>query len=512
MRRVGNQTASALTMPAPVGGLNDRDALASMPVTDAVIMRNWWPEPSRVVTRSGSQRWAYGMPGPVETLAQHAAVDGTFEVFAVSGGGVYNVTDPGEVDAPIISGLTNSQWNPVPVSTPGGNFLYMFNGQDKPLLYDGTDWQQIDATTTPGITGVDTTLLKQAVVFKSRLFMVERNSMKAYYLPAASLGGAAQMIDLGAVFQRDGYIVGLYSWTIDAGAGSDDHLVVLSSNGEAAVYSGTDPTNINSWNLVGLFFVGRPVGSRPVAKYGGDLILLCERGVVQLSSALLTASIDRSSALSDKVQNGVSAAMRDYGLNFGWEVTTYPQQNALIVNVPAGDGNNFQYLQNLITKSWTTFEGWHAQTFLDTGFGLFCGGDNEVRVCWVGNNDDDTPIECEVLQAFQDFKSASQVKYFTMVRPYLRSTGSPSILYGLNGDYNPEEVYGSFTYTPPSGMIWGEMVWGDMYWGGGLRNITNWRTVGRLYHAAAVRLKLQGNGAVTEWTNTGFVYKTGGLM
>lgn len=512
MRRVGNQTATALTMPAPVGGLNDRDALASMPVTDAVIMRNWWPEPSRVVTRPGSQSWATGLPGEVRTLAQHAATDGTYEVFALAGGGLYNVTDPGPVDAPIVSGLTNSDWQPTPVSTPGGNFLYLFNGQDKPLLYDGTDWQAIDGTTTPSITGVDTTLLKQGLVFKSRLFMVERNSMKVHYLPAASLGGAAQEINLGSVFQRDGYIVGLYSWTIDAGAGSDDHLVVLSSNGEVAVYAGTDPSNINSWNLVGLFFVGRPIGERPITKFGGDLIMLCERGVVTLSAALLTASIDRRSDLSDKIQNGISAAMRDYGLNFGWEVTTYPQQNALIVNVPAGGGNNFQYLQNLITKAWTSFDGWNAYTFLDSGFGLFCGCDGEVRLVWVGNNDDSTPIECEVLQAFQDFKSASQVKYFTMVRPYLRSTGNPSIVYGLNGDYNPQEVSGSFTYTPPSGMIWGEMIWGDMYWGGGLRSITNWRTTGSMYHAAAIRIKLQNNGAVTEWTNTNFVYKMGGLM
>lgn len=513
MRRVGNQTASALTMPAPVGGLNDRDALASMPVKDAVIMRNWWPEPSRLVTRSGSQQWASGLPGEVRTLAQYAATDGTYEVFAVCNGGLYDVTDPGEVGAPIVSGLITSDFNPVPVSTPGGNFLYLFNGQDDPLLYDGTDWTPINDTSTPiSITGVETSTLSQGVVFKSRLFMVERNSMSVFYLPAASLGGAAQEINLGSVFQRDGYIVGLYSWTLDAGAGSDDHLVVLSSNGEAAVYAGTDPSNINTWNLIGLFFVGKPIGSRPVAKFGGDLMLLTERGVIPLSGALLTASIDRQAAISDKIQNSIAAAIRDYSFNFGWEVATYPQQNALIVNVPAGDGNNYQYLQNLITKAWTQFDGWNAFTFLDSGFGLMCGGNGEVRLCWVGNNDDATPIECEVLQAFQDFKSASQVKYFTMVRPYLRSTGNPSINYGLNGDYNPEEIYGSFTYTAPSGMIWGEMIWGDMFWGGGLRNITSWRTTGRMYHAAAIRIKLQNNGAVTEFTNTNFVYKMGGLM
>lgn len=512
MRRVGNQTASATTMPAPVGGLNERDSLAAMSVHDAVIMRNFWPEPSRIVTRAGSQRWAFGIPGQVHTLAEYAVLDGTYRIFAASGGNIYEVTNPGEVGAPVVTGQSSPRWQSVNISTPGGNFLYLFNGQDAPQLFDGTDWTAVTGTSTPGITGVDTTTLLQGVVFKGRLFMVERESMSIWYLSAGTLGGAAQEANLGSVFQFGGSIVGLYSWTLDAGNGSDDYLVVLSSNGEAAVYSGTDPSSIDTWKLVGLFFIGKPIGERPVTKFGGDLVILCERGAVMLSQALLTADVDRRSAISDKIQNGLAGAMRDYGINSGWCVEVYPQQNALIINVPAANGSGFQYVQNLITKAWTTFSGWNSYALLDSGFGLLSGGDGEVRLCWVGNNDDETPIESEVLQAFQDFKSASQVKYFTMVRPFLRSTGSPSIIYGLNGDYNPEEVNGTFTYTPPTGMIWGQMVWGDMFWGGGYRNITNWRTTGRLYHAAAIRIKMQGNGSSTEWTNTNYVFKMGGLM
>lgn len=512
MRRVGNQTANALTMPAPVGGLNDRDALASMSVKDAVILRNWWPEPSRLITRAGSQKWATGLPGRVETLVQYAATDGSYELFAIADGDLFDVTNPGDVDTAIITDLPTSRWEPMSISTPGGNFLYLFCGQSDPLLYDGTDWQAIDDSTTPEITGVDAATLKQGIVFKSRFFAVQRNSMSIYYFPAATMGGEATSIDLSGIFQRDGYIVGLYTWTIDAGNGSDDHLIILTSNGEVAVYGGTDPSSIDTWNLIGLFFIGKPIGQRPVTKFGGDLVVLTERGAVVMSSALMSSEIDNRSALSDKIQNAMAASMRDYGINFGWEVLTYPQQNALIVNVPRAYGGSMQYVMNLITKSWTIFEGWDVSTMLDSGFGLMAGGSNETRLCWVGNNDDLLPIECEVLQAFQDFKSASQVKYFTMVRPYLRSDGNPSIVYGLNGDYSPQPVNGTYTYKPPSGMIWGEMEWGDMYWGGGLRDITSWRTTGRMYHSAALRIKLQNNGSQVEWTNSNFVFKTGGLL
>lgn len=512
MRRVGNQTAQSASIQAPVGGLNDRDSLAAMPPKDAVILRNWWPEPSRLVTRKGSQDWATGFPSEVRTLVQYANLDGTYEIFAASGSNVYNVTDSGPVGAPVLSGLTLDIFEPTSISTAGGNFLYLFNGQDEARLYDGTTWTVINGASTPAITGVATDTIKSAIVFKSRLFLVERNSMTVFYLPPASIAGAAAMIDLGSVFQRDGYIVGLYSWTIDAGDGADDHLVVLSSNGEAAIYSGTDPSNIATWNLVGLFFVGKPVGSRPMVKFGGDLMYLCERGLVPLSAALLSSAIDRKAAISDKVQNGMSSAMRDFGLNFGWEVKLHPQQNALIVNVPAGYGRNYQYLQNLITQAWTIFDGWDARTFLDSGFGLFFGDSNSVKIAWVGENDGMLPIECDALQSFQDFKSPAITKYFTMAKPYLRSNGNPSILFGLNGDYNVQNISGTFSYNPPYGMVWGSMVWGTMTWGGSLRNITGWQTYGSVFTSAAMRLKLQNNGSSTEWANTDYVYQRGGLL
>ena len=126
------------------------------------------------------------------------------------------------------------------MTTAGGSFLYLFNGVDKPLMYDGTEWKSIDAGSTPAITGVDTTRLIDGCVFKGRMYLVERNSMNLWYLPVASIGGAAVDIPMGQIFQRGGHIVTAKTWTIDAGNGSDDHLVILTSNGEVAVFSGYD--------------------------------------------------------------------------------------------------------------------------------------------------------------------------------------------------------------------------------------------------------------------------------
>lgn len=510
--RLGRQTAGATSLPAPVGGLNDRDSLAQMPIQDAVILSNWWVEPSKLVTRKGCVNWSTGFTSPVETIIEYSPPSGVTRLFAASGGAIYDITGAGPIGEPVVTGLNSNRWNQVSASTPGGNFLYLFNGVDEPLRFDGTDWVSVNATSTPPISGITTNLLTQGVVFKSRLFMVERESLRVWYLPAASIGGDAISIDLGSIFQRGGHLVGLYSWTIDAGNGADDHLVCISSNGEVAVYAGTDPATITSWNLIGLFYLGRPVGSRCAVKFGGDLLIICEQGIYPLGKGLLSSSIDRRATITEKIQNSINKAITAYRGYFGWELCLYPEQNALIVNVPMGNGRSQQFVQNTITQAWTVFNGWNANTFRDTDFGLFFADSDSVKLAWVGDVDVTEFITCDALQSFQYFGSPAQNKYFTMVRPYMQSAGNPSILYGINGDFDPQEVTGVLNYTPPGGMVWGEMVWGEMVWGGSLRQLSGWNTVGAIHRAAAMRIKVQNNQASTEWASTDFVFQAGGIL
>lgn len=512
-RRIGYQTAGSVPLPAPVGGLNDRDPLAAMPVEDAVILENWWPLPSRLRVRNGYTPWATGFSTSVDTIVEYSPPSGLNKLFAASGGSIFDITANGPIGAPVVTGQTNNRWQEASASTAGGNFLYLFNGTDKPQLYNGTTWQAVDAGSSPiAITGIATTSLVQGCVFKNRLFMTERDSMRVWYLPVASVGGAAQAIDFGAIFQRGGWVVGMYTWTIDAGNGADDHAVFLSSNGEVAVYAGTDPSNASSWSLIGLFYLGVPIGRRCAVKYGGDLLIMCERGVMPLGKSLLSSSVDRRAAISDKIQNSVNNAVSAYRNNFGWELCVFPEQNALLLNVPQGMGANFQFAMNSLTGAWTKFTGWSANTVKNTSLGLYFGDSNSVKRAWSGNLDGTSMIVADGLQSFQDFGTQARNKYFTMVRPYLQTNGRPSILYGINGDYLPSMVVGELSYTPPGGMVWGSMIWGSMVWGGAFTQLSNWNTVGGIYQAAALRLIVQSNSSDVEWASTSFVFQPGGLL
>lgn len=512
VRRRGGRApdTGASTIPAPVGGLNDRDSITNMPQSDAVILENWWPQPSRVSVRNGYYEHATGLPGPVETLVEYAPPDGSIQLLAACDGGIYDVTIQGPVGAPEVAGQSSDRWQPVAATTAGGSYLYLFNGVDKPLLYDGSTWVSVDGSSVPAITGItDTTRIIDGCVFKNRGYLVERNSMNLWYLPLSAIGGEAKSIAMGQIFRRGGWIATVQTWTIDAGEGSDDHLVVISSNGEVAVFAGHDPESITGWRLVGVFWLGRPVGQRPCIKFGGDLLVIAEDGVFPLGKGLLSSSIDRRVALTDKIQNVIKREASLLKGEFGWQLCVSPDNAALILNVPAGAGKNYQFVQNTITGAWAKFTGWDARSWLDSPMGLFFGGNGVVCRAWQGMTDGTNQIVADALQAFGYFGSKSQEKYFTMIRPYLMTTGRPSVMYGMNGDFTPDEPGGELQYYPPPGMIWGSMIWGSMIWGGSMQQLFEWLTVGRVAKSGAPRLRVQANGAELEWSATDVLFTKG---
>jgi hypothetical protein len=148
-RRPVARTAS---VPAPIGGLNARDSVAAMPITDALILRNWFPLPYAVSMRKGWQEFVVGLdPGENATLAVHSPAVGADKPIAFTGNKIYVLAAPGPAPAPIVTGLTNDYWQTTMYSNAGGNYLYCVNGFDSPRYYDGTAFTIPSFTTTvPG--------------------------------------------------------------------------------------------------------------------------------------------------------------------------------------------------------------------------------------------------------------------------------------------------------------------------------------------------------------------------
>src|SRR6185295_1809483 len=302
--------AVTASIAAPIGGWNVRDALGAMDPLDCVSIVNYFPGTTSLILRSGYSSWATGFPSQVETIFAYSGST-TTKLFGVSGGSIYDATSGGAVGAAAVSGLTNSKWQYTNIATPGGNYIVAVNGADSPISFDGTTWAN------PSITGLTSSQLITIEPHKNRLWFSQVGTLKAWYLPIQSIAGAAQALDLSSFAPHGGYLMAIGTWTIDAGYGVDDLLAFITSNGDVIVYRGTDPSSATTWALVGVWWIGSPIGRRCLIKYNGDLLIICQDGIIPMSSLLQSSRTNPRVALTDKIQSQMSSAISTYGANFG---------------------------------------------------------------------------------------------------------------------------------------------------------------------------------------------------
>lgn len=502
------------SLPPPVGGWNARDAWANMAETDAVALTNYFPGVSSVDLRGGCKTWASGMSGAVETLMCFNGAT-TTKLFAIDANGksIYDITATGPVGAPVVTGLTNARWEHSNISTPGGHFMYAVNGVDKPLLYTGgtNTWTPIDGASVPPITGVTTTLLANCLLFKNRMWFIERDSLKAWYLPPLSVGGAAQVLDMSAYAVEGGYLVDMIAWTLDAGTGVDDYLVFITNNGEIIVWRGTDPSSAATWAQAGVWKVGAALGKRCMLKYGGDALILTLDGLLPLAQALQSSRLDPRVALTDKIQAALSAASDTYQNSFGWQILYFPKKNAVWVNIPFGPTLQQQYVMNNITKAWCNFTNWTAncwELFRDEPY--YGSDDGTVHHAWDANfADHGAGISANAIQSFNYFGQRGIEKLFTRARPNFLTTGKPAIGMGLAVDFNINQTPPPISFLPTNFAQWDVALWDVGLWGQDLNINSNWQGVTGVGYCAAPVFRSQSSGVQINWTSTDIVYQAG---
>jgi hypothetical protein len=131
------QSAQTITVAAPIGGWNARDALGAMDPLDAVTLQNFWPGTNSVILRNGYTKHATGLPGVVETLMAYSSGTSN-KLFAASVTSIYDVTSPGAVGAASVTSLTNAKFQYINMTTTAGSYLMCVNGADKLRIYNGT--------------------------------------------------------------------------------------------------------------------------------------------------------------------------------------------------------------------------------------------------------------------------------------------------------------------------------------------------------------------------------------
>ena len=455
------------------------------------------------------------------TLWSRSATTSTAQTIStITRGGTGNLT--ATLTTAVAHGLVTGNTVTVAGAVPA-----QFNGTYRITVTNATTFTYTMATAPSGdastvgtytvkyfVTGLNSNQFANINLFKERLYFVQKDSLSFWYLPVDSINGAVTEFPLGGIFKKGGYLQAMGTWTIDAGYGVDDLAAFVTSNGEVAIYKGSDPSDPNDWALIGIWNIGQTFARKCLFKYGGDLLLLTEDGLVPLSAGLQSTRLDPRVNITDKIFFAISQAADLYANNFGWQINYFAKVNMLIVNIPVTGGSE-QYVMHNITKSWARFTNINANCWELSGDDMYFGGTGFVGKFYDTFADSGTNITAFVQQAYSYFDSRGQQKRFTLVRPILQTdNGLPTVLCGISTDFDTVNLTNQISFNPSilNTGEWDLDTWDNANWGGGLVTTKVWQGVTGLGYAGSVSMNVVSQRIEFHWASTDFVMERGGIL
>jgi hypothetical protein len=481
-----------------------------MPEDFAVELENIFPNLTSCDLRSGFTSHSTGNgSGAVETLVEYAGPV-TRKLLSAAGSVIYDSSAEG-ASTSIATGKANARWQTTMFGTSGGNFLFMVNGEDAPVYYNGS------AFVTPSLASVTAADIVHVVAHQRRLFFVFNDSLIFGYLPVVSVAGTVATFDIGGLCRKGGYIQAIGSWTRDGGAGPDDLFVAITSEGECIIYSGNDPSVAASWNLVGVFNIGKPIGRRCVEKVGSDLIVTTQDGAISLATFLPIDQVGSlGQAITTNIQNEFLTSSRAYSTVFGWQSIHYPQGSYSLFNIPLTTTESVQYIVNTQTGAWCKFTGQNAACWSlfngDLYFGAQAGG--VIYKADTGANDNSANINWKIRPAFSYFGSRGSQKIFTLCRPHFTADGEIGFAIALNLNFSnlePTNVPSTRAANSLSTGVWDVAKWDEVNWGGKIGHQA-WTTVLGIGDCASPTIQGATNTVTLSFTAYDMMWQQGSTL
>lgn len=489
------QVIKQIPLVFPVGGWNSKQPLASMAPEFAVQLKNWFPQPGYGEIRRGYRPHAWDIVSDATSIETLMAWRGpaSSKLFAAGGGAIYDATSNSAATSSV-TGLTDDRWQHVNFSISSGHYLFIVNGADGARHYNGSTWA------TPSITGVSSSDLIHVNVHKQRLWFVEKDTTDAWYLGTEAIAGSATKFALGSRFTRGGYLMAMGTWTRDGGSGPDDYAAFISSEGQIALYQGTDPSSANTWALVGTFDVPPPIGRRCFFRYGADLALITLQGVFPLSQLL---SVDESQvqrvALSDNITPDFTARASSYAGNWGWQAVVYPKGTRLIVNIPTSENATaIQYVMNTITGGWCEFDAHNANCWIVYNDNLYFGDNTgTVHRADIGALDYDSEIVAVGQTSYSAYKNAN-VKRWSLVKPLIVASGSLRPEIGVSADFSETDTLSTQAASTSAVAVFGTAVFNTSVFASDANIISDWVGVAALGSFGSIKFRARVGSAAED--------------
>jgi hypothetical protein len=509
-RSAQNEGVKSINMVSPVGGLNFRDPLPMMGATDAVQLDNFICKGSGVKMRAGYAAHYTGNSKLVGTIMPYQS--GNFSdhrLFAAIQGEILDVTegDKGTVTSTAVPYDNTGEWSYVNYSLQAKKYLVAVNNGGGYWVYDpesGWAKQTIQGLPNDNLTSVSE--------WQNRIWITVQGYSSVFYLGIGEVltGAVAQEFDYGPMFKHGGNAQVVANWSHDSGSGPSNYQVILSTTGDAVVYKGTDPDNLETYQLVGTWYVGNiPKGDKFFSRVSGDLYILTDLGIISMAALTSGKNIENgvTNPIIGKVYTMISNQMSKDLYGDKWELRILPWLDIMIITAPRrSNGQYRQAVQCISSGQWSTFTGvpiycseiFDRRHFFSDQNGVIYEGfnsdrDGEVAETETLSASEGTDVVGSILTAFNDFGAPTNLKRFLMVRPLFIGSNPPQISVNIMVDYQPKVLSISADKADMGGSLWDTAIWDEARWVSSANPYASWVGVDGVGYMGALQLRVKGN-------------------
>ena len=273
---------------------------------------------------------------------------------------------------------------------------------------------------------------------------------------------------MGGVFKRGGTLLFGASWSTDATGGPAELCVFVTTEGECAIYGGSDPSGgLGTWSLQGLCRIGRPLGAKAFIKAGGDLLISTDIGAVSLGQAMQNdVAALAPTAVSYPIETEWNLAVK-YRSGSSWHSEIWPTKQMVLVVTPTASGYPAQiFAANARTGAWAKFTGWDATCLAAFGTRFFFGStDGMIVEAEVTGADMGTPYTATVVPLFDDLKTPASLKTVGVARAVYLAPEAINDQITIQRDYVVTLPSAPDAAISTSSSVWGTGEWGESVWG-----------------------------------------------
>lgn len=461
------QTTTPINYPAPYEGLVTVMDVSGQVPGAACILTNWLPTLRSARIRGGCTKYALVADGTEIKSSFKYKYAGIEKMFVATATAIYDVSAPPAPPATVaaaVSGFTSGEWTVFQHTNAGVSSLCCFNGTQDRRVYNGSTWG-----TTPAITFSDGTTMSQlnyGWLYRNRQWLLKNNSLDAYYLAVDAIGGAATVFPLGGVMKKGGALIMGFSWSLESGDGLSVLNVYVTTEGEVAVYEGTDPASLNTWALKGVYQIGKPLGKNAWIRAGGDILVATMDGLTPISQIFQR---DRQAISLVSASRPIENIWKKAALatQYGWSLKQWDEQNLVFISFPENlVVSKTVFVFNVLTGKWGIIENWYTTCFEMKGGAMYFGSNaGYVYQGDITGTDDGLSFSARYLSHFLSVSQLGQRMVAQMAHMYFKGKDKPRPLLFTRGDMemtvpnNPVVTVGSGLSAEWDVGLWDVALW-----------------------------------------------------